>query len=312
MYKKIAILTISAVYFLILIGGVVRASGSGMGCPDWPKCFGAWIPPTNVDQLPLDYQELFGTQLKGEVEFNVFKTWTEYINRLVGVLIGFLIFATLVLAWREYWKSNRRVVIYSFLAFLIVGIEGILGSKVVSSELNPVLITIHMLLAILIVVCLIYALYLSDYSVDKQLRSTNGSLKFIVLILMFLSFGQLVLGTQIREKVDILSSNFVPRLDWIRLIEGGQFYFHIVIGVIVLLGHLWIYKIGKDTVEGKVFVFFKVLIFVVVIEFIVGGLLGLMNIPAVLQPLHLTLASVIIGIQFTLFLYFDKPIKAFV
>lgn len=72
MYKKLAIVTIAAVYFLIAVGGIVRASGSGMGCPDWPKCFGMWMPPTNVDQLPLDYQKVFGAKLKGEVEFNVF------------------------------------------------------------------------------------------------------------------------------------------------------------------------------------------------------------------------------------------------
>ena len=129
MYKKFAIVTIVAVYFLILVGGIVRATGSGMGCPDWPKCFGMWVPPTHIEQLPENYQEIFGEKLKGEVNFNLFKTWTEYINRLVGVVIGFLIFLTLVFAWREFRSYNRKVVLYSFLAFVLVGAEGFFGVK---------------------------------------------------------------------------------------------------------------------------------------------------------------------------------------
>ena len=104
-------------YILILAGGVVRCTGSGMGCPDWPKCFGMYIPPTSVDQLPENYEKIFvegrikknerlssvlsffglnklSEKIKNDPEikkgesFNVFKTWTEYINRLIGALVG--------------------------------------------------------------------------------------------------------------------------------------------------------------------------------------------------------------------------------
>ena len=107
-FRRISLITVIAVYFLILVGGIVRSTGSGMGCPDWPKCFGSWVPPTSGNQLPNYYQDIylakrveknnrFIAQLESlgfhekaseikmisiliEEEFNPIKTWIEYIN----------------------------------------------------------------------------------------------------------------------------------------------------------------------------------------------------------------------------------------
>ena len=62
----------------------MRASGAGMGCPDWPLCFGQWIPPTDVDQLPANYQEIYADRGYADTTFNATKTWIEYLNRLLG------------------------------------------------------------------------------------------------------------------------------------------------------------------------------------------------------------------------------------
>lgn len=139
-FKKLSLATLVAVYFLILIGGVVRSTGSGMGCPDWPKCFGRWVPPTDVAELPDNYKEdysayrhqknvrfarylrLFGMDSKAdqittdqsileEANFNVYKTWTEYANRLAGVSIGLFIFAMAIGSW-AYFKEDPPVFFY--------------------------------------------------------------------------------------------------------------------------------------------------------------------------------------------------------
>lgn len=309
MYKKFAIITIVAVYILILVGGIVRATGSGMGCPDWPKCFGSWIPPTSIDQLPGNYQEVFGEKLKGEVEFNAVKTWTEYINRLFGVLIGIFIFITLLLSVKEYWGRGTGVIMYSLISFILVGVQGFLGSYVVSTELHPGLVTVHMLLAIVIVLCLIYALFLAYKDESKVETTENRSLRFLTGILLILSVGQLVLGTQIREMVDLLSFGGSERNEWVDLLLGGKFYIHIVLAVILVVVHLVLYKGAKEVLRHGSLSILNLLLAAVLFEFVVGGILGLFDIPAFAQPIHLTLATVIIGLQFALILIFGKSRK---
>ena len=80
-------------YALILVGSLVRVSGAGLGCPDWPRCFGSWIPPASAAELPPQFDAS---------QFNPSLMWTEYVNRLLGVTVGFSILAATVSAWRHH------------------------------------------------------------------------------------------------------------------------------------------------------------------------------------------------------------------
>lgn len=300
-FRKIVVCTVVTVYLLILAGGIVRSTGSGMGCPDWPKCFGTWIPPTDVKELPSDYKAIYGKKLKGEVVFNVYKTWTEYVNRLLGVLTGFLIFGTLLLSI-SFLKTNKPIFWWSFSAFLLVGFQGWLGSKVVSTELSPVMVTLHMLLAIVIVFILLYVFARSYVEIIKVETITNRhKLNTWLLVSMGLMLVQVLIGTQVREAIDVVVQRVGEngRNTWIEQL-GLSFYIHRSFSIAVLASQLYVFILLRknSNKQGVVYRFTSLLVILIGIEVFSGVLMAYFGIPPFIQPVHLTLAILMLGIQF--------------
>ena len=216
-FRTIGIITVAAVYFLIMVGGVVRSTGAGMGCPDWPKCFGYWVPPTSVSQLPANYQQIYADRGYGSTEFNPVKTWIEYANRLVGVLIGFFIFLTLVFSL-PYLRFDPPVFYLSLLSFLLVGFQGWLGSKVVATNLMPLMISLHMVVALLLVGILIYTVARSQREEFVQDPYAEVPGFYLVLwIAAICSVVQILLGIQVREAIDTIAETLGQgaRAEWV-------------------------------------------------------------------------------------------------
>ena len=304
-FQSLVFLTIILVYLLILAGGIVRATGSGMGCPDWPKCFGRWIPPTEFSQLPSNYQEIYGAKLKGEVEFNAVKTWIEYANRLLGVLVGFSVLGTL-LASIAYWRKKKNVVLSSVAAFVLVGANGWLGSRVVATELAQYMITAHLFLAILVVFALLYAYVHSKASYvlrENEHQIVRGT-RWLLVGVMGLTLMQLLLGTQVRGALDavIRQVGYMQRANWIDQL-GIEFYIHRSFSIIILAANLFaIYRLRKVSTAG----WFKwipgALLSLVILEILTGVVMAYFGVPALLQPIHLLLAICIVGLQFVSFI----------
>lgn len=332
-FRRTGLVTVIAVYFLILVGGIVRSTGSGMGCPDWPKCFGSLVPPTSVDQLPKNYQEIYlekrlaknerfvatldklgfdkaaerianDKAILIEEEFNATKTWIEYINRLIGVVIGFLIILTV---WKslKLWKIDRTIPILSIASLVLVLFQGWIGSIVVSTNLLDWMITFHMILALLLVVLLLYInhrAFLVKYENHKE-DQVPSKVKWLLVIGTALMVVQIVFGTQVREELDQISFAMggMMRDTWIEQI-GMTFLIHRSFSLVLLGIHLlyffWAFKYTRR--KSPVNKWSQALLLVIVMEIATGIGMAYFAIPAFLQPVHLLLGSLIIGVQFVL------------
>jgi cytochrome c oxidase assembly protein subunit 15 len=194
-FQTLALWTTGTTYFLILVGGLVRASGAGLGCPDWPRCFGSWIPPVSAAELPAGFEPS---------QFNPTLMWTEYLNRLLGVTVGLLILATTVSAWRHH-RRIPQIIYPTMAALLLVGFQGWLGGVVVQRELAAWIVTIHMVVAIIIVSLLLYATvyaFFAEGAAPPASGARREPLARAALALIVVTMVQVVLGTQVREGVD--------------------------------------------------------------------------------------------------------------
>lgn len=244
-FRRFGLLTVYSIYFLIFVGGWVRVTGSGMGCPDWPKCFDQWVPPTEVSQLPDDYQTRFAAPGKPVAEFNVFHTWTEYVNRLVGVLIGFFI-AIMTVSSFQFRKTEPKITAYAVLSFLLVAFQGWIGKVVVDKNLAGWMVTIHMLLALVIVGLVMLAVFRHH----KPKKSIKGQLilRNMSLIALALTLIQIGVGTQIREIVDEVLIQHIGT-DWIQR-AGSILRSHIFLSILLLGISLTIWYQARKAFTG--------------------------------------------------------------
>lgn len=304
-FIRLAQVTLIFVYLVIIAGSVVRATGSGMGCPDWPKCFGHWVPPTDVSQLPADYKAIYAGEHHAVAEFNALNTWVEYGNRLFGAVLGVLIFIQFILSFR-FRKSDKRIFTLSFLEFILIGFQGWLGAKVVSSNLAPVKITTHMVAALVILAIAITIIHRAKKLKGEQQENTIDPLiKRLGIAAILLTVLQVILGTQVREEVDILLKNFdaVFRGQVVDHL-GTAFKIHRTFSLVVMGINGWlIMKILKNDaatliLKNKA----KQLAAVLVCAFAAGVILSFCALPPAFQPVHFLLACIAFGLQYVIIL----------
>lgn len=289
-------------FFLIFVGGLVRSTGSGMGCPDWPKCFGQWIPPSDISELPTDYKTKFAVAGKEIADFDAFKTWTEYYNRLVGVLIGIFIFLTVIFSFPYLKTANKKIFWLCLLSFILVAFQAWIGAKVVSSDLAVYMVTIHMLIALVIVALLIFTITASQ-DFEIPMAKPDTLIKPLVVLMMFVMFVQIILGTQVREEVDEIAKRidnrdlWLDEMDWI-------FYFHRSWSLINIGLAIFIHSRFKQTFERQSILYKASLAVILMMctQTFTGAVLANFSFPGNAQSIHLTLGSLTAGLQIFIFI----------
>ncbi len=332
-FRKIAKITLVFVYLVIVAGAVVRMTGSGMGCPDWPKCFGYYIPPTQISQLEWQADRFFkkgqviivDSTLKVAIEdfttgdtyneshwetytkhdyaiFNPVHTWTEYINRLCGALAGLATFVMAIASF-YYRKEDIWVPILSWLAVFGMGFQAWLGATVVYSVLAPARITVHMLMAFVIVALLLVIIYRTRE--HKPITKHNKTFKNLLVFAVLLTTVQVVFGTQVRqfidEQIDLLGDS--AKNLWLAK-PTLSFYIHRSLSSLVFLINTWILYLNLKNNLG----FEKVrwVFYIILLEIASGMAMYYLDFPFGTQTLHLVLATLLFGVQFYLILETGK------
>jgi len=291
LYQKTAITTVIATLTLILVGGLVRAAGAGLGCPDWPQCFGMWIPPTTAAELPPQYDASL---------FNPLHTWLEYVNRLIGVLIGFLITLTFLFSFK-YRKTDPVVTLSSGIAFILVLVQGWLGGQVVKSGLSAGMITIHMMLAMILVNTLLYASFraMNERLSTRLKPKTKNILMRVSGAILFVTLVQLVLGTQVRESVDMAKNVLeLPRESWIDTSDLLYIVHRSFSWFVVALSVFLVYLNKKMDIPGRLVNIGYIIFGLIILQMLLGLGMERLNIPGTLQLLHLVSVSILICAEF--------------
>jgi cytochrome c oxidase assembly protein subunit 15 len=283
-FRRSAILSIVSIYLLILAGGIVRSTGSGMGCPDWPKCFGRFIPPTKAEELPLHYEVIYKEKLHGEVEFNATKTWIEYINRLLGALTGLIILITTILGYKE----GKKVFLPTLMALILVVVNAVLGKYVVDSFLLPGVVTAHMLLSIGVIYFLVRAL--NNQSSSEVIPIANRTWIGINLGLILV---QIILGTQVRENMDHVIQDLGERAkdQWVANLDVN-YIIHRTFSWMIAVGHLILWnKLKMSPLQT----YRHGMMALIGISFFTGILMAYFALPLGSQAVHLLISLVLIG-----------------
>ena len=323
-YNFLLIFSVILVYLVIAAGATVRMTGSGMGCPDWPKCFGYIIPPSDRSQL--DWKKRHNYK-KGQIiivneslyvaindftstkiynsqnwvaytkhEYSVFNsthTWVEFLNRLLGAVAGFVTLLLFITSIFKFKKDYLKT-LFSFFLILGMGFQAWLGKLVVDSNLIPFKISTHMGMALLIIFLLVFLLERENQS--KIDFPKKKSFKILILLSLILTVFQIGFGVQVREFVDIQTDylGLENKSNWL-LKAPILFYIHRSFSLVVLALNSFLgIKLLKN---GTIPLVFKCIILFIGLEILTGIMMYYFHFPFSTQPVHLLLASLLFGAQ---------------
>lgn len=336
---KAASASLVLIFMVILAGSIVRMSGSGMGCPDWPKCFGHYIPPTDVEELTYAAGKSFDKGMMiimndqlwvaqqsivagGDFDsepwevysvhdyalYNPTHTWVEYINRLTGALSGLPVLILFGLSFVGFLRRKDLLTfVLAALTLFMLGFEAWLGKTVVDAHLAVAKITLHMLGSIAIVALLLMILY-RHHKGDTEYRIHSPFWKIMSVAMMIMAITQVILGTQVREEIDVVSAVSSDRSTWIASLSG-IFIIHRSFSILIVVLLVWMFLRSKGLV--KLPFSLKGIFWIAGLEIMAGIVLAYVHVPAPMQPLHLLLAIFWFACAWYFFLQVWRPLKAF-
>ncbi|MBL8377103.1 MAG: COX15/CtaA family protein [Burkholderiales bacterium] len=208
--RRLVWVTLFLTFDLILFGAFTRLTDSGLGCPDWPGCYGHSNPIAAAKQIGAAEAAM----PTGPVTFT--KAWIEMIHRYLAMGVGALITAIMVLAWkardlRSPWPATA--------IFLLVCVQGAFGAWTVTLKLMPVIVTIHLLLGVALLCAL--GLLAGTWAARPALpAATAASLRLPARLALAAVFMQIALGGWVSTNYAVLACQDFPLCNGAWVPEG--------------------------------------------------------------------------------------------
>ncbi len=308
-FQRLALTAFITVEVLLFVGAVVRATGSGLGCPDWPFCYGRMIPPTSADQIDFTHLDLDKFKARAakhgrdpatitadtiRAEFDPVATWVEYINRLTSLPVGLSVTALLI---ASFWQSRPSVVLCALASFVLVGVNAWLGARVVLSGLKPGVITLHMALAILLLCTLVFTAWRGTREPWRMSLGISRTVKPVAWALFALVIIEGIMGSQVREMTDSLAILHAgqQRAEWVAELEQSWVYLaHRSFSWLVLGVGIWFARAAR-TALGRIGWLEWSILSLILSQMVLGIVLSHVGIVRVAQVLHIGLSSLLVS-----------------
>ena len=275
-FQKLAAVTVATTLLLITLGVVVRATDSGLGCPDWPLCKGQVIPA-----------------------FGDLKAWLEWIHRDIAALLGILILGLPILAWRDH-RDRRSLTWLGIVAVLLVGFQAWLGEETVRLGNSGESVTAHLASALALLGLLVFILARSAYPAHVSGRGASQRFTLLAAFGATATYALLLFGSHVTATPNaalvfpdwpLMGGTLFPAITSVTSAQVLHRYVAAIVGLIVV----GIGVIAWRTQRGHPAIVRLALIAAVFlpVEIVIGGLQVLTQLSGWTQTLHVALGAAI-------------------
>ena len=206
--QALGLLTLFLTFDLVMFGAFTRLTDSGLGCPDWPGCYG------NASPLGASHEIAMAEAAMPTGPVTLSKAWVEMIHRYLATMVGVLIIALTVLAWREHRQTPLRGARHpawaTFTLFWVL-VQGAFGALTVTMKLFPAIVTLHLLggLFLLVLLC-VQAVGHQQAVLQQPATAIARSLRAGLWAVLALLFAQVALGGWVSTNYAVLACSTFP------------------------------------------------------------------------------------------------------
>lgn len=313
-FQRLALAAFICVEVLLFVGATVRATGSGLGCPDWPFCYGCWVPPTSAGEIDFAKLDLEKFRAKAarlgrdpstitveslRAGFDPVSTWVEYLNRLTSLPVGLSVLVLAVASVGELRRKRPSVFWASLASLFLVLLNAWLGARVVLSGLKPGIITLHMALTILLLCVLVFTAWRGTALPWRLPASTEAlrTVRRLALVLFALVVAEGIMGSQVREMTDELALRHAgeQRTQWVAELEQTWVYLMHRSFSWLLLGCALGFALKARQALGTLRWLELGITGIVLAQMVLGIVLAHAGIVRVVQILHIGLSSLLVS-----------------